>query len=96
MKENLNAVYSVQELANKQHSSVSHYSRLFQKKIGSSPIYYFNQLKIQRSCGYLYLTDKTIKEICKELGFNDPYYFSRLFKKVMGISPAKYKMKYKK
>lgn len=95
MKENLNSIYSVQELATIHHSSVSHYSRLFHKKIGSSPIYYFNQLKIQRSCGILTLTNKTIKEICKELGFNDPYYFSRLFKKVMGVSPAKYKMKIK-
>jgi len=96
MRENLNGVYSVEELARVQHSSVSRYSRLFHKKIGNSPINYFNQLKVQKSCVYLYLTDKTIKEICKELGFNDPYYFSRLFKKIMGVSPAHYKLKYKR
>jgi AraC-like DNA-binding protein len=32
-----------------------------------------------------------IKEICKEVGFEDPYYFSRMFKKQIGISPMQYK-----
>jgi len=91
MKENISRQYSVQELAEQQHLSATHYSRLFRLKTGSSPNQYFSELKIQASCQYLYFTDLSIKEICTELGFSDPYYFSRLFKKLMGISPAKYK-----
>ena len=96
MKNNINILLSVNDLAAQQHLSVSHYSRLFRSKTGCSPCQYFNQLKVQKSCQYLYFTDRNIKEICAELGFEDPYYFSRLFKKLMGISPAKYKNQHKR
>lgn len=96
MKENLNRCYSINELAAKLNYSVSHYSDLFKKKTGFSPIQYFNQLKIQKSCQYLYFTNMNIKEICVHVGFDDPYYFSRLFKKLMGMSPAKYRSSHKK
>ena len=56
---------------------------------------YFSNLKIQKSCQYLYFTDLSIKEICREVGFDDPYYFSRMFKKLMGMAPSKYKALYK-
>lgn len=96
MKENISNQLFIEDLAMQQHLSVSHYCRLFRAKTGSSPTQYFNQLKIQKSCQYLYFSDRNIKEICAELGFEDPYYFSRLFKKIMGISPAHYKNQYKK
>jgi AraC family transcriptional regulator of arabinose operon len=96
MKNNLHKDISLEELADRQHLSVSHYCRLFAAKTGRSPHQYFNQLKIWQSCQYLYFSDRNIKEICAELGFDDPYYFSRLFKKLMGISPVKYKNQHKK
>ena len=91
MKANIQNLYTLDELANKQDLSVSHYTRMFKNKTGYSPIQYFNQLKIQLSCQYLYFTDRKIKDICREIGFEDQYYFSRLFRKLMGTSPAKYK-----
>jgi len=96
MKKNLHASYNIQELAGKLNYSVSHYSALFKKKTGFSPIHYYIQLKIQKSCQYLYFTDMNIKEICSKIGFEDPYYFSRMFKKIMGSSPAKYRSHHKK
>lgn len=96
MKNNLHLNITLDELAERQHLSTSHYCRLFIAKTGSSPHQYFNQLKIWKSCQYLYFSDRNIKEICNELGFEDPYYFSRLFKKVMGISPVNYKNQHKK
>lgn len=96
MKANLRERFAAEDLAAQQRLSLSHYSRLFRSKTGSSPIQYFNQLKIQMSCQYLYFSDWNIKEICAELGFDDPYYFSRLFKKLMGMSPANYRNQYKK
>lgn len=96
MKENLDKQHSLHDLAVQQHLSVTQYSRLFKNKTGNSPIHYFNQLKIQKCCQYLYFTDRSIKEICAEFGFDDQYYFSRLFKKLMGISPANYKNKHRK
>jgi len=96
MKNNLHQNISLEELADRQRLSVSHYCRLFAAKTGRSPHQYFNQLKIWQSCQYLYFSDRNIKEICAELGFDDPYYFSRLFKKLMGISPANYKNQHKR
>src|SRR5690606_34335878 len=96
MKENLDKAYTIQQLASRFTYSVSHYSDLFKRKTGHSPIQYFNQLKIQKSCQYLCFTDMNIKEICAVIGYEDQYYFSRMFKKLMGISPAKYRNHYKK
>ncbi|MGV3704710.1 MAG: AraC family transcriptional regulator [Arcticibacter sp.] len=95
MKKNPFSLYSVKDLAAQQHLSVTHYSKLFRDKTGTSPKQYFIQLKVQTACQYLYFTDKSIKEICRELGFNDPFYFSRLFKKLMGLSPANYRNQHK-
>ncbi|MES2827599.1 MAG: AraC family transcriptional regulator [Bacteroidota bacterium] len=96
MKDNLSKKLAIDDFADQQKISVSHYSRLFKEKTGTSPINYFNQLKIQKSCQYLYFTDRSIKEICAELGFDDQYYFSRLFSKITGGSPSAYKKRHKK
>ncbi len=95
MKKNIGMCLSISTLAGEHRLSVSHYTRLFRAKTGVSPIQYFNQLKVQKCCQYLYFTDRNIKEICSELGFSDPYYFSRLFKKLMGLSPSNYKNQHK-
>jgi YesN/AraC family two-component response regulator len=58
---------------------------------GYSPKDYFIHLKVQRACGLLSRSDKTIHEIAYEMRYSDPYYFSRLFKKVIGISPRRYR-----
>jgi len=96
MKQHLNKNFSINDLAAEQKLSVSHYSRSFKQKTGTSPINYFNQLKVQKACQYLYFTDRNIKEICTELGFEDQFYFSRLFRNIIGVSPSKYKKQHKK
>jgi YesN/AraC family two-component response regulator len=48
-------------------------------------------MKIQKSCQLLGLSDLKIKEISKQIGYEDAYYFSRLFKKIMGKSPMQYR-----
>ncbi len=91
MKSNLNQTLTIETFANQALYSVSRYSELFKIKTGYSPIQYFIRLKIQKACEYLYFTNLSIKEICKEVGFEDPYYFSRMFKKQIGVSPMQYK-----
>ncbi|RVT73341.1 AraC family transcriptional regulator [Flavobacterium sufflavum] len=91
MKTHLKQVLSIETLANQAFYSVSRYSELFKQKTGYSPIQFFIRLKIQKSCEYLNFTNLNIKEICKEVGFDDPYYFSRMFKKQIGLSPMQYK-----
>ncbi|MFA9195033.1 AraC family transcriptional regulator [Flavobacterium sp. FBOR7N2.3] len=91
MKAHLSQVLTIDELANQAFYSVSRYSELFKQKTGYSPIQFFIRLKIQKSCEYLNFTNLNIKEICKEVGFDDPYYFSRMFKKQIGLPPMQYK-----
>lgn len=68
---------------------------LFKQVTGYSPIDYYMRLKIQRACQYLDLTDYSVKEISKNVGIEDPYYFSRMFSKIMGQSPSDYRKRQK-
>jgi len=95
MQKNLGKQINLDELAEKAHYSVSHYSTLFHKKTGCAPIDYFIHLKMQKACQYLDLTDLNVKEIANQLGYSDPYYFSRIFHKTIGTYPTKYRKKEK-
>lgn len=94
MQENMDNMLSLSELANHVNVSASYFSSLFKKKTGFSPIEYFNHLKIQKAGQYLQFTDMRIKEIAYNFGMEDPYYFSRLFTKIMSISPKEYRAKF--
>src|SRR4029079_6006619 len=83
MKQKLNEVLSLNELAYTSNLSISHFSTVFKKETGYSPIDYFNHLKIQKACQYLLFTNMNIKEISFSLGIEDQYYFSRMFSKLM-------------
>lgn len=91
MKENIERKLSLQELSDHLGYSVSHLSMLFKKKTGHSPLSYFNLLKIQQACFMLDSTDMKINQLCYKIGIEDTYYFSRLFHKIMGISPKDYR-----
>ena len=93
LSNNINKVLTLGEIAGLVNLSPSHFSFLFKKKTGFSPIEYFNHLKVQKACQYLLFTNLRIKEISRELGIEDQYYFSRLFTKIMGIAPNDYREK---
>jgi AraC-like DNA-binding protein len=91
MQENIQKNPTLNEMAAFANLSVTHFSALFRKKTGHSPIEYFNHLKIQKACQYLAFTDMTIKELAFDVGIEDQYYFSRMFTRLMGISPSAYR-----
>lgn len=93
MRNNLDKMLTLDTLAHSVNLSASHYSLIFRKKTGFSPIEYFNHLKAQKACQYLLFTDLRVKEIADKLGIEDPYYFSRMFTKIMGTSPGEYRLK---
>lgn len=88
---NLERVLTLDEIARAVNLSPTHFSYLFRKKTGFPPIEYFNHLKVQKACQYLRFTDLRIKEVAIRLGIEDPYYFSRFFSKIMGMSPKEYR-----
>jgi AraC-like DNA-binding protein len=93
MGKKIDQIVTLEEIATFVNLSSSHFSTIFKKKTGFSPIEYFNHLKIQKASQYLLFSDLRIKEIASKLGIEDPYYFSRLFTKIMSLSPNEYRNK---
>lgn len=93
MQENIEKGLSLEQLSSYFKYSPSHFSMLFNKETGVSPISYFIRLKMQKACQYLVLTNLKLNEIATKLGFEEPAYFTRIFTKIMGISPSAYRKK---
>jgi AraC-like DNA-binding protein len=91
MQDNIQQIITLKQMAAFSNLSVTHFSSLFRKKTGHSPIEYFNHLKIQKACQYLAFTSMTVKELAFYVGVEDQYYFSRMFTRLMGISPSAYR-----
>lgn len=91
MKQQVKGTYPISHFAALANYSVSRYSELFRQRTGYAPMQYFIHLKVHKACQYLCFTKMNIKQICNEVGFDDPYYFSRIFKKTVGHSPLEYR-----
>ncbi len=66
--------------------------RLFKEQTGKSPIEFARELKMMAAARQLLTTNYPIATLASELGFEDPNYFSRAFKKVFGVSPKHYRL----
>ncbi|MFS0726383.1 AraC family ligand binding domain-containing protein [Paenibacillus sp. 1P07SE] len=84
---------TLDEIAQYTRISKPHLNFLFKTTVGFAPIDYYLRLKMQRASQLLDLTTLSVKQICHSLGFKDPYYFSRLFRKIIGLSPTDYRNK---
>lgn len=91
MRDQLVSRFTVEDFAIRYELSVSHFSSLFRRSTGMSPMEYFIQLKMQRSCQLLLNGNTKIKDVAADVGYDDAFYFSRLFKKIMGVSPEHYR-----
>lgn len=90
MNENINNKLTLTELSEIVQLSPTYLSRIFKETTGYSLIEYFNKMKIDKSKEMIIEGDKKIKEISRLLGFNDEFYFSRIFKKYEGVSPSEF------
>jgi len=95
LQKHIDKPLSLNDIASAVNLSVSHFASIFKKNTGFSIIEYFNHLKTQKACQYLQFTDLRINEIADRLGIEDPYYFSRMFTKIVGTSPNKYRSRRK-
>jgi len=92
--ENISRPLNLEELAEITDLNPVYFSALFTKLIGTTPIRYINNRKIEKAQIELLSTHKTLEQISDDLGFSDVFYFSRLFKKNTGTTPGKYRKQF--
>jgi AraC-like DNA-binding protein len=93
MQRHLHESITLPQLSAEVRYSQSHLNYLFKKSMGYAPMQFFLRIKVQAAARELYYTNTSIKDIAASYGIEDPYYFSRLFKSIMGISPKKFRNK---
>lgn len=91
MRENINTMISLEDLAEVAGLSVSHYCAVFKQKTMQTPMQLYTSMKIQRACQLLQNRSQTIKAIAYTLGFFDQYHFSKVFKQIMGVTPKNFR-----
>ena len=85
---------SVQYFADKAHLSANYFGDLIKKETGKSAQEYIRLKVIEIAKDMLFCPEKSIADIAYELGFKYPHHFSRMFKKVVGLSPSDYRMEH--
>ncbi|WP_372751899.1 helix-turn-helix domain-containing protein [Labilibaculum sp.] len=81
-------------LAQQASMATNAFTRLFTKEIGMSPQKYVKGKRIGKACILLHHSDFQIDEIASKTGFADRYHFSRIFKQITKVSPAKYRKEF--
>jgi AraC-like DNA-binding protein len=91
MQSRLAMELDLDDLAREARLSKYHFIRRFRHLTGHTPIQHFIHLKMQHACQLLDSSPDPVKRIAAAVGYEDPYYFSRLFKRVIGVSPQQYR-----
>jgi AraC-like DNA-binding protein len=91
--ENYMAQFTIEDLADLCHLSVTHFRRLFVSIMGTSPLDFINNTRIYQACILLRSTEEPILSISEKVGFHSISSFNRYFSKVMHISPREWRVK---
>lgn len=92
IRDNLDRVITLDELAKLVGLSQFHFCRKFRTKSGFSPLRFVQKLRIEEAARLLRQSgDGKILSVAEAVGFDDPLYFSKVFKKWTGMSPSDYK-----
>ncbi|WP_069999747.1 response regulator [Cellulosilyticum sp. I15G10I2] len=90
IKEHYKKDISLEEVSRKVDISLYYFSKLFKNVVGENFIDYLTRIRIEAAKALLY-DEMSIKEVALEVGYRDSNYFSRLFKKCVGITPTEFK-----
>ena len=88
---NFSSDISIESLAKLENLSMSRYNTVFKEYFGIPPIKYIIKLRMSNACRLLESTDMSIKQIGVLSGYDDPHFFSKLFKKYIGCPPLAYR-----
>jgi len=82
---------SLEEAAAHVHLNPQYFSKLFKYEAGETFIDYVTRLRIGKAQEMIREGGLSLKEVCYQVGYKDPNYFSRVFRKVTGLSPTEYR-----
>jgi AraC-like DNA-binding protein len=82
---------SLSELAKESGYTPQHLNRLFCRALGMTPLQYLGRLRMERAASLLTDGRWTVAGVARQVGFEDPYYFSRMFKRHFGRGPSLYR-----
>lgn len=82
---------SLDEVSKEVSISPQYFSAIFKDQIGLNFVEYLGIKRIEVAKNLLREKEYSVKEICYKVGYNDPNYFSRVFKKIAGVSPTEFK-----
>lgn len=91
MERDIQKAYSIKEYADICNMSMYHFSHCFKSYTGQSPMQYRDAIAMNHSAYLLADTGLPVSEISAMVGFSDPLYFSKKFKKKFGVSPSEYR-----
>jgi AraC-like DNA-binding protein len=91
MRAHLHDSLNLDELAAQFKLSRFHFAKTYRALTGHAPIQDFIQLKMAHACRLLDEGAQSIRQVSEQLGYEDVYYFSRLFRKVVGMAPSHYR-----
>ena len=89
--ENYRAKINIEEYAAQRHMSACWFIRSFRETVKQTPMQYILSLRMSNAQSLLEATDYNITEIAAAVGYDDPLYFSRLFRRHTGFSPTEYR-----
>ncbi len=89
--ENFAQNIEIETYAQNQHMSICWFIRMFKQYMGVPPLQYIRSIRIRRAKELLEGSDYTIGEISAIVGYENPLYFSRIFKQATGVSPREYR-----
>jgi AraC family L-rhamnose operon transcriptional activator RhaR len=87
--------WSVDALAARVNFSPAHLARLFTRQLGQPPMSYLGRLRAERAAALLIETELPIAAIGRRVGWPDPNYAGRRFKQFLGLSPARYRARFR-
>ncbi|GGH36480.1 response regulator transcription factor [Paenibacillus segetis] len=92
LHDNFTQEISIQGLASRFYLSPNYLCQLFKKEVGETIVEYVSRLRIQYACKLLKETDHTIQQVGEQCGFQDYFYFTRIFKRYNKITPTQYRV----
>lgn len=91
IRQNYSKSISLDEVSYYVNISPYYFSKIFKEGTGENFIEYLTNIRIEKAKELLSMTDYSMKEICAMVGYSEPNYFSRSFKKHVGVTPTEFK-----